>query len=107
MLFINKLDRMGANPWNAIETARKRLNIHTAAVQVPIGIDSSLKGLVDIIEMKAVYFEGEKGEIMNVKDIPDNLKNIVEEKRRELIETLAEIDQLIEEKYLAEEPLTP
>lgn len=57
---------MGANPWNAIDSIRKRLNLQCAAVQIPIGIDSSLKGLVDIIEMKAVIFEGEKGEILNI-----------------------------------------
>lgn len=107
LIFINKLDRMGANPWNAIDSVRKRLNIHAAAVQVPIGIDSSLKGIVDIIEMKAIIFEGEKGEIMNVQEIPQNMKELVDEKRHELIETLAEIDHQIEEKYLAEEPITP
>lgn len=92
LIFINKLDRMGANPWNAIDSVRKRLNINAAAVQIPIGIDSSLKGIVDIIEMRAVIFEGEKGEIMNIQDIPANLKELADEKRIELIESLAEID---------------
>ncbi|KAL4426295.1 hypothetical protein ABPG74_006552 [Tetrahymena malaccensis] len=106
IIFINKLDRMGANPWAAIDSVRKRLNIHAAAVQIPIGIDSSLKGLVDIIKMKAIIFEGESGEILNVQDIPANLMELAKEKRHELIEVLAEIDPQIEEKYLAEEELT-
>lgn len=58
LVFINKLDRMGANPFSAIDQIRKRLNLRCAALQVPIGIDQNFKGLVDIIEMKAFYFEG-------------------------------------------------
>lgn len=102
LIFINKLDRMGANPWAAIDSARKRLGIHAAAVQIPIGIDQSLKGLVDIVQMKAIIFEGESGEKLNVQEIPANLIELANEKRHELIEILAEIDHEIEEKYLAE-----
>jgi len=69
---------------------------------VPIGIDSNLKGLVDLVRQKAIIFEGEKGEIIKEIDIPANLVELAKEKRHELIETLAEVDSAIEEKYLAE-----
>jgi elongation factor G len=52
---------MGANPWPVIEGIRRKLNLNIAAVQIPIGSDSNLKGLVDIINMKAMYFEGKQG----------------------------------------------
>lgn len=69
---------------------------------MPIGIDSNLKGLVDLVRQKAIIFEGEKGEIIKEIDIPANLVELAKEKRHELIETLAEVDSAIEEKYLAE-----
>lgn len=72
---------MGANPWTAIDNVRKRLGIHAAAVQLPIGIDSSLKGIVDIVEMKGIIFEGEKGEILKKIDVPENQMELAKEKR--------------------------
>ena len=59
--FINKMDRMGANPFKAIDQLKQRLRIGAAAVQVPIGSEDSFKGVVDIIRMKAIYNEGEEG----------------------------------------------
>ncbi|KAL9043368.1 MAG: hypothetical protein Q9214_003441, partial [Letrouitia sp. 1 TL-2023] len=61
--FINKLDRMGANPFKAIDQINHKLKIHAAAMQVPIGLEDSLKGVVDIVRMKAIYNEGQKGEM--------------------------------------------
>ena len=61
IIFINKLDRMGANPFNAIASIRSKLGLVCAAVQIPIGLDDTLKGLVDIIKMKAIYFDGANG----------------------------------------------
>lgn len=106
IIFINKLDRVGANPWSAIEGARKRLNLNCAAVQMNIGIDQNFKGVIDLIKMKANYFEGASGEIITEKDIPDNLKEQAEEKRQELIDILANIDHEIEELYLNEKPIS-
>lgn len=62
MIFVNKLDRMGANPWSAIHSAREKLGVTCAAVQVPIGEDERLRGLIDIIHKKAFYFDGANGE---------------------------------------------
>jgi elongation factor G len=59
--FINKMDRIGANPWRAIEAINQKLRIAAAAVQVPIGEESGFRGVVDLIRMKALYNEGERG----------------------------------------------
>jgi elongation factor G len=61
LIFINKLDRMGANPWGAIEGVRDRLGINAAAIQVNIGLENGLEGVVNLVDMKAYYFEGENG----------------------------------------------
>jgi elongation factor G len=61
IIFINKLDRMGANPWSAIHSAREKLGICCAAVQIPIGADDRLRGLIDIVKRKAYYFDGSNG----------------------------------------------
>lgn len=102
IIFINKLDRMGANPWSAIKSIRNRLNLTVAAVQIPIGSDSTLIGLVDIIKMKAYYFEGLKGEQVREDVVPDRYLDLAKEKRQELIETLGSIDPEIEDLYLNE-----
>jgi len=59
--FINKMDRMGANPWKAVDQINKKLKIAAASLQVPIGVENDFRGVVDLIEMKAVYFEGPSG----------------------------------------------
>lgn len=74
ILFINKLDRMGANPFSAIQSVRSKLGLTCAAVQIPIGSDDRLKGLVDLIHRKAYYFDGANGENIREEPVPDNLK---------------------------------
>lgn len=61
--FINKMDRMGANPWKAIEQINHKLKLPAAAIQVPIGSEDSFQGVVDLIRMRALYFEGLKGRV--------------------------------------------
>ncbi len=105
--FINKLDRMGASPWKCIEQLRNQLGHNAAAVQIPIGLESKLEGCVDIIERKAIYYTGEKGETVETKDVPAELEDEMEEKRLELIEALADCDDEVAEAFLSEEELTP
>lgn len=59
--FINKMDRAGANPWRVIEQLRKKLRLNAAAIHVPIGAESEFEGVVDLVRMKAIRAEGEKG----------------------------------------------
>jgi elongation factor G len=104
--FINKMDRMGANPFRAIEQINTKLKTPAAAIQVPIGSEAELKGAVNIIDRVALYNEGKKGEVVRVdKNIPEDLIDLVEEKRALLIETLADVDDEMADIYLeGEEP---
>jgi elongation factor G len=106
--FVNKMDRMGANPWKAVEQINTKLKIPAAAVQVPIGLEDQCKGVVDLIHMRAIYSEGPRGVNLRIEDkIPDDLKELVEEKRQELIEKLADVDDEIAEMFLDEKTPTP
>ncbi|ORY19858.1 elongation factor G, mitochondrial [Clohesyomyces aquaticus] len=100
--FINKMDRMGANPWKAVEQINKKLRIPAAAIQIPIGREDGFLGVVDLIRLKALYNEGPKGEIIVEKDVPADLVEFANEKRLKLIETLADVDDEIAEIYLDE-----
>lgn len=102
LIFINKLDRMGADPWGAIQSVRDRLSLNCAAVQVNIGVENGLVGIVDLIRMKANYFDGDSGEEIREEEIPANLKDFCVEKKLELIGTLADFDEDMEEFYLEE-----
>ncbi len=106
IVFINKLDRAGANPWNAIEQIRTRLDLNVAAVQIPIGIETTLKGLICLLKMKAFYFDGKNGEFIREEEIPEECLAEAKSKRTELIEKLGEVDATIEEKYIGEEEIT-
>lgn len=104
--FINKLDRMGSNPRKALNGLRNELRLKAAFVQVPIGLEAEHKGVVDVIKNEAVYFEGEKGTTIVRREVPEELKEQVEEVRRELIEMLADSDEEIGELFLNEEQPT-
>jgi elongation factor G len=102
--FVNKMDRMGANPWKAVEQINQKLRIPAAAIQVPIGREDGFLGVVDLVRMKAIYNEGEKGETIVEKDeIPADLVELCKEKRQKLIETLADVDDEIAEMFLDEQ----
>lgn len=105
--FINKMDRMGANPWKAIDQINSKLKMPAAAVQVPIGAENELAGVVDLINEVALYNEGSQGEKIVTKDVPEDLKDLVAEKRALLIETLADVDDEIAEIFLDEKTPTP
>jgi elongation factor G len=106
--FVNKMDRMGANPFKAVEQINQKLRMHAAAIQVPIGSEDTFKGVVDLIWMKAIYNEGEKGTIVRETDeIPESVKALAEEKRLKLIEMLADVDDEIAEIFLDEGTPTP
>ncbi|KAL8505357.1 hypothetical protein ACS0TY_016555 [Phlomoides rotata] len=103
--FINKLDRMGADPWKVLNQARTKLRHHTAAVQIPIGLEDDFKGLIDLVNMKAYYFHGSNGENVVTEDIPADLEASALEKRRELIEAVSEVDDQLAEAFLSDEPI--
>ena len=101
--FVNKMDRMGANPFKAIDQINHKLKIAAAAVQVPIGAEDEFKGVVDLVRMKAIYNEGEKGvNIVESDEIPADLMPVVRQRREKLIETLADVDSVIADIFLDE-----
>ncbi|GEQ68997.1 hypothetical protein JCM33374_g2667 [Metschnikowia sp. JCM 33374] len=104
--FINKMDRMGSNPFRVIEQINLKLKTPAAAIQVPIGAEENLRGVVNIIDRVAIYNEGSQGEELRITpEIPADLEDLVEEKRQVLIETLADVDEEIADIYLeGEEP---
>ncbi|KAE8660429.1 Elongation factor G [Hibiscus syriacus] len=107
LAFINKLDRMGADPWKVLNQARSKLRHHAAAVQVPIGLEENFKGLVDLVQQKAYYFHGSSGEKVVAEEVPADMEAIVAEKRRELIEMVSEVDDKLAEAFLNDEPISP
>ena len=101
--FINKMDRMGADPFKAIDQINTKLKLPAAAVQVPIGAEDEFEGVVDLLRMKTIYNEGASGEnIVETDAIPDKVKTVAEERRKILIETLADVDDEIAEIFLDE-----
>ncbi|KAB2595361.1 elongation factor G-2 [Pyrus ussuriensis x Pyrus communis] len=105
--FINKLDRMGADPWKVLNQARAKLRHHSAAMQVPIGLEEDFKGLIDLVQMKAYYFHGPNGENIVTEEVPADMEEFVTEKRRELIEVVSEVDDKLAEAFLDDEPISP
>ena len=107
LAFINKLDRAGANAERVTAQLKEKLALHPIAVQIPIGAEDRFEGVVDLIKMKAVYFEGGSGEDVREADIPAELVEEANAARARMIEGLADVDDAIAEKYLAELPVTP
>ena len=104
--FINKLDRMGANPWRAIEQMRSQLHVNACAVQVPIGLEEAHSGVVDLLERTVLRFEGPNGETVArgaPGDVPDDVAPLVDEKRALLLERLADVDEDVAEYFLNDE----
>ncbi len=84
--FVNKLDRTGADPWKVVAQLRERLGVNCAALQLPIGLEHAHRGVVDLIEMRTVVFEGDKGEeIVVTPGVPESMAKLAGEKRRELV----------------------
>lgn len=106
MCFINKLDRTGADFENSFKSILERLTPNAIKMQIPIGLEDKHQGVVDLLTQKAYYFEGERGEKVIEKEIPDDLKKEVEKLRHELVEKIAEQDNALMEKYLDGKELT-
>ena len=106
--FINKMDRMGANPFKVVDQINHKLRIPAAALQVPIGMEDGFEGVVDLIRMKAIYNQGLKGEtIVESDDIPASVQQLANDRRKKLIEMLADVDDEIGELFLEEKVPTP
>lgn len=102
VIFLNKLDRMGADPVGCVEKIRSRLGLNAAAVQVPIGGESSLKGLIDLITAQAYEWSGANGQVITKLD---KTPFDITAQRQALISALAEVDEQIAEAFLEDKPI--
>lgn len=100
MIFANKMDKMGADYVYSIETIKKRLGVNAKAIAWPIGAEDDFNGLIDIITRKAYHYDGHEDENPTEIEIPADLKDLIEEKRIELIEAVADFNDELMEKYL-------
>ena len=104
--FANKMDRVGASFDRTIESIEERLGARPIAMQVPIGAEDSFIGIVDLLTEQAIVFEDELGSKPEYTDIPENLVDLVKEKRAEMVERIAELNDDLTLKYLEGEELT-
>ena len=103
LAFINKCDRTGANPKSVVAQMREKLHVNPVPIQIPIGLEASYKGSIDLIKMEAIYFDGAEGEKVRREPIPDELQAEAEEARNEMLEALSLYDDELMELLLAEE----
>jgi len=97
LAFVNKLDRSGANPYRVTEELKDKLKLNAVMLQLPIGLEADHVGVVDLVEMKALYFEGERGDKVRETEIPEHMVQAANEKRTELIEAASmHSDELLE-----------
>jgi len=100
--FINKCDRSGANPDRVIQQLREKLNHNAVAMQIPIGLEADLEGLVDLVSMKAYYFDGDNGEKVRIEEIPENLREEAEKRREEMLDVVSMFSDELTEAILEE-----
>ena len=101
LCFVNKLDRTGADFFRCVEMIKERLGSKPLVLQLPVGLEANLKGVVDLIKMKAIVWKDEKlGAEYEITDIPDDLKQEAEKYRKDLVETAVEQDEKLMEDYL-------
>ncbi len=104
--FVNKCDRSGANPFRVTEQLREKLNHNAVMMQVPIGLEADHVGVVDLVEMRAFYFEGDKGEVIREADIPAELQGQCDEQREIMLDAVSMFsDELME--AMLEDEVTP
>ncbi|XP_037297862.1 elongation factor G, mitochondrial-like [Manduca sexta] len=106
LAFINKLDRLGSNPYRVLKQMRSKMNHNAAFIHLPIGLEKECQGILDIIEEKAMYFDGDYGEIVRLDEVPQDRRAEVQERRHELIEHLSNVDEHLGELFLEEKTPT-
>ena len=104
--FINKCDRSGANPFRVISQLKEKLGHNAITLQIPIGLEADLEGVVDLVSMKAVYFDGENGEDVRIEDIPQNLLQESVQRREDLIDAASMFSDQLTEAVLEEQEIT-
>ncbi|MDR0556927.1 MAG: elongation factor G [Treponema sp.] len=95
--FVNKCDRADANPFKVKNQLREKLGLNAVMIQIPIGLEDKLEGVVDLVTQKALYFDGDRGEIVRIAEIPAHLKAEVEKRREEMLDAASMFDDSLME----------
>ena len=106
LAFINKLDRAGANPFRVAQQLREKLAHNSVMMQIPIGAEDRFEGVVDLLKMKAFYFDGDNGEDVREEEIPAEMVDEAKTWRNTLVESMSDHDDTIAEKFLAGEEVS-
>ena len=106
MAYINKMDIMGADFYRVVKMIKDRLNANGVPVQLPIGKESSFRGIIDLMEMKADVYYDDLGKDMRVEEIPEDMKDLAEEYRAKMVESICETDDELMDKFFNEEEIT-
>ena len=106
MAYVNKMDSTGADFFNVIKMIKERLNANPVAIQIPIGVEDTFRGVVDLIKMDAIIYEDDLGKVSDEVEIPEDLKEMAEEYHEKMLEAVAETDDVLMEKYLGGEEIT-
>src|SRR6059036_356448 len=105
--FINKQDRMGADFQRCVDMIVDRLGAHPVVIQLPIGSEDKFKGVIDLVEMKALYWEGDETVAPEIREIPADMKDAAEKAREAMVEKVVETDDALLHRYLEEHHITP
>ncbi|XP_029302258.1 elongation factor G, mitochondrial isoform X2 [Cottoperca gobio] len=100
--FINKLDRMGANPSRALQQMRTKLKQNAAFVNIPMGLEGNIRGIIDLVEERSIYFDGPFGENIRYDEIPADFRAEAADRRQELVGCVADSDEILGEMFLEE-----
>ncbi len=106
LAFMNKMDRMGANAYNGVKSLREKLNLNAVMMQLPIGAEENFKGVIDLITMKAYYFDGDNGENIRVEEIPAEKLDEANTQREAMLDSISMYDDTITEKLLEGQEIT-
>lgn len=104
--FINKCDRSGANPFRVVDQLKEKLGHNAVAMQIPLGLEADHEGVVDLVAMKALYFDGENGETIRVEEIPDSVADLATERREALIDAASLFSDELTEAVLEDAPVS-
>jgi len=106
LAFINKADRSGANPYKVVAQLKEKLNHNPVMLNIPIGVEDNFRGVIDLLKMKAIYYDGDNGELIREEEIPADMMEQAKEYHHKMVESVADFDDAIAEKFLVEEPIT-
>jgi elongation factor G len=104
--FVNKCDRSGANPFRVMGQLKEKLGHNAVAMQIPIGLEADFSGVVDLVSMKAIYFDGDKGETVRIEDIPQELMTEALDKREVLMDAASVFSESLTDAILEEQEVT-